>query len=77
MSPVLGWPRWMRPEVAEAYAGGRTNLERLCSDFGLKPVIQHKSNTTYDRTLVDAAMDRFVLTGAGVAASRKSTQKGK
>jgi hypothetical protein len=52
----------MRPDVAEAYCGGRTNLERLCK-AGLKPVIQHKSNTTYDRVLVDQAMDRVALSG--------------
>ena len=65
----------MRPDVAESYAGGRTNLERLCKDCGLKPVIRHKSNTTYDRTLVDAAMDRFVLTWAGVETSKKKAAK--
>lgn len=75
MSTIHGWPRWMRPEVAEAYAGGRTNLERLVTDCGLKPVIRHKSNTTYDRILVDAAMDRFALTLAGGGPPDKKPRK--
>lgn len=55
----------MRPDVAEAYCGGRANLERLKTDTGLKPIIQHKSNTTYDKVLLDQAMDRVVLMAGG------------
>jgi len=62
MDIIHGWPRFMRPEVAAKYAGGPTNLKTLETEHGLRPVIQHKSNTTYDRTLVDQAMDRLSLT---------------
>ena len=57
------WPRLMRTPVAEAYCGGRVNLERLCTLTGLKPVIRHKSNTTYDLKLVDQAMDKALALG--------------
>jgi hypothetical protein len=51
------WPRGMREPIAAAYVGGRENLRRLCSVTGLRPVIQGKRNTTYDRAMIDTAMD--------------------
>ena len=48
----------MRLPDAIEYAGGRSNLKTLL-EYGLKPVIEHKSNTTFDRVLLDQAMDKF------------------
>ena len=52
------WPIGMRTPVAEAYVGGRSNLETLVERFELKPVVQGRRNTTYDKRCVDAAWNR-------------------
>ena len=49
------WPRGMKRKVAEAYVGGRGNLNVLRKKFGLIPTVQHHRNTTYSKDRRDAA----------------------
>lgn len=63
MREIHAWPRLMRQPEAAAYCGGETNLKSLCSDFGLRPVIRRKGNTTYDIQQIDAAINRAIAAG--------------
>lgn len=56
-------PRLLRKEDAELYVGGRGNLETLCKKLGLKPLVQHSRNTSYDIRDLDAAIDRAKIKG--------------
>ena len=57
------WPRGMKRKVAEAYVGGRGNLNVLRKKFGLKPTVQHHRNTTYSKDRIDAAWTRAAQEG--------------
>lgn len=50
------WPRLMRPDIAEAYLGGRGTLEQLAL-FGLRPSKQGKSCTLYLKDEIDKAIN--------------------
>jgi hypothetical protein len=54
-------PRLLRKDDAELYVGGRRNLEALRK--WVKPVVQHHSNTTFDRHDLDDAIERAKLEG--------------
>jgi len=56
-------PRLLRKDDAETYVGGRRNLEALRKVGWIKPLIQHKSNTTFDRIKLDQVIDRADLEG--------------
>ncbi len=56
-------PRLLRLPHAEQYVGGEANLKRLREVGWIKPLVAHKSNTTFDRNDLDAAVDRAKLEG--------------
>lgn len=56
-------PRLLRKEDAEAYVGGRGNLETLCKRLGLVPLVQHSRNTSFDVRDIDAAIDKAKVHG--------------
>ena len=56
-------PRVLRLKAAEHYVGGQQNLKTLRRLGWVKPLIQHKSNTSFDIRALDAAVDRAVLDG--------------
>lgn len=56
-------PRLLRKDAAEVYVGGRRNLEALRLAKWIKPLIQHKANTTFDREDLDLAIEKAKLEG--------------
>jgi hypothetical protein len=56
-------PRLMRKPIAEAYVGGQQNLKAFVRRRWLKPLICHKSNTSYDIRDLDIAVDRLKVEG--------------
>ncbi len=60
---IILQPRLLRLCDAEAYVGGECNLRALVKVGWVKPLIQHKSNTTYDRESLDTACSRANIEG--------------
>jgi len=58
-------PRLMRKPIAEAYVGGQQNLKAFVRCGWVKPLICHKSNTSYDIRDLDLAIDRLKVEGEG------------
>jgi hypothetical protein len=58
---VGGWPRMMDPDMALAYVGGEKIFNSLCKmkEKPLKPRVQGRGCTRYDRDEMDAALDRW------------------
>jgi hypothetical protein len=56
MNLITGWPRMMSPEMAEEYVGGPTIFKDLTKKR-IKPRVQRKGLTRYDRYMLDAALD--------------------
>ena len=54
-------PRLLRKPDAERYVGGERNLIALRK--WVKPLVQHNSNTTFDRHDLDAAIERAKIEG--------------
>jgi len=56
-------PRLLRLKAAEQYLGGQRNLKALRRSGWVTPLIQHKSNTTFDIRDLDLAVDKAQLNG--------------
>lgn len=54
---VIGWPRMMDPELAREYVGGQAIFFDLQEKKLIKPRVQRKGCTRYDRTELDHALD--------------------
>jgi hypothetical protein len=59
MNLIAAWPRFMRPEIAEEYLGGRTMLQKMIEQKLIKPRVQGNKLTLYDKLELDAACDAF------------------
>ncbi len=59
MNLVAAWPRFMRPDFAEEYVGGRKMLETLIKQQLVKPRVQGNKLVLYDKLDLDAACDAF------------------
>jgi hypothetical protein len=57
-------PRLLRAEDAEDYVAGPTVLADLRERYGLKPTIQQKKLTVYDRHDIDLAIENLKQTRA-------------
>ena len=56
-------PRLLRLPLAEDYVGGQQTLKALRGKGWLKPVIEHKGNTSFDIRDLDRAVDRLQVEG--------------
>jgi len=56
-------PRLLRLKQAEYYVGGQQNLKTLRRAGWVKPLIQHKGNTSFDIKTLDLAVDKANLNG--------------
>ena len=56
-------PRLLRLPAAEEYVGGQQTLKALRRKGWVKPVIEHKGNTSYDIRDLDRAVDRLQVEG--------------
>ena len=56
-------PRLLRLPVAEEYVGGQQTLKAFRRKGWLKPVIEHKGNTSFDVRDLDRAVDRLQVEG--------------
>ena len=59
MNIVAEYPRFMDPSLAESYVGGSTIFNAMKRTGLVKPKVQVKGLTRYDRVLLDAACDAF------------------
>ena len=62
-SQLVITPRVLRLKQAQQYVGGEANLDSLMVVGWVKPLIQHKSNTSFDIRSLDLAVDRANLDG--------------
>ena len=60
---IKNQPRLLRLRDAEVYCGGGANLKSLRDAGYVKPLVQRKSNTTFDVRDLDLAIDRAQLDG--------------
>ena len=56
-------PRLLRLPLAEEHVGGQQTLKALRRKGWLKPVIEHKGNTSFDIRDLDRAVDRLQVEG--------------
>jgi hypothetical protein len=56
-------PQILRLKAAEVYCGGQQNLKNLRRVGWITPLIQHKSNTSFDVRDLDLAIDHAQLNG--------------
>lgn len=56
-------PRLLRLPAAEEYVGGQQTLKAMRRKGWVKPVIEHKGNTSYDVRDLDRAVDRLQVEG--------------
>jgi hypothetical protein len=56
-------PRVLRVTDAERYVGGQRNLATLRAVGWVKPIIQHRANTSFDIRDLDRAIDRVQIEG--------------
>lgn len=56
-------PRLLRLPLAEEYVGGQQTLKAFRRAAWLKPVIEHKGNTSFDIRDLDRAIDRLQVEG--------------
>lgn len=56
---VIGWPRMMDPELAREYVGGQSIFDDLLAQKLVKPRVQKKGCTRYDRVELDHALDEW------------------
>jgi hypothetical protein len=56
-------PRLLRLPLAEEYVGGQQTLKALRRKGWLKPIIEHKGNTSFDVRDLDRAVDRLQVEG--------------
>jgi hypothetical protein len=59
MTFVAEYPRFMSPDLAESYVGGPTIFAAMKRMELIKPKVQCKRLTRYDRLSLDAACDAF------------------
>lgn len=60
MISIMAWPRMLGPDEAKAYAGGDTVFNALLKmQSPLKPRVKKRGLVRYDRTEIDAALDRW------------------
>jgi hypothetical protein len=59
MNLVAAWPRFMRPDVAAEYVGGRTVMDAMIKQKLVKPKVDSHRLKVYDRFALDAACDAF------------------
>lgn len=60
-------PRLLDAEAAADYVGG----PKMLADLGVKPIVQKKGMTRYDRTELDRAIDKLKLAAAAEALNEK------
>jgi hypothetical protein len=56
-------PRLLRLPASEEYVGGQQTLKAMRRQGWLKPVIEHKGNTSFDVRDLDRAVDRLQVEG--------------
>ena len=56
-------PRVLRLPAAEEYVGGQQTLKAMRRQGWVKPVIEHKGNTSFDIRDLDRAVDRLQVEG--------------
>jgi hypothetical protein len=56
-------PRLLRLPYAEEYVGGQQTLKAMRRKGWVKPVIEHKGNTSFDIRDLDRAVDRLQVEG--------------
>lgn len=56
-------PRLLRLPAAEEYVGGQQTLKAMRRQGWLKPLIEHKGNTSFDIRDLDRAVDRLQVEG--------------
>jgi hypothetical protein len=56
-------PRLLRLPLAEEYVGGQQTLKAFRRKGWLKPIIEHKGNTSFDVRDLDRAVDRLQVEG--------------
>jgi hypothetical protein len=56
-------PRLLRLPLAEEYVGGQQTLKAFRRKGWLKPIIEHKGNTSFDVRDLDKAVDRLHVEG--------------
>ena len=59
MMIVLCWPRMMNPDMATEYVGGQLIFQDLVKKKLVKPRVQKKRCTRYDRVELDNALDHW------------------
>lgn len=59
MNLVAAWPRFMRPDVAAEYVGGRAVMDAMLKQKLLTPKVDNARFKVYDRFALDAACDAF------------------
>jgi hypothetical protein len=59
MNVCTAWPRFMCPQLAVEYVGGQLIFEELVDTGLVKPRVQRKGLTRYDRCELDNALDRW------------------
>lgn len=59
MMLVISWPRMMNPDMAADYVGGSSIFQDLLKKKLVKPRVQRKGCTRYDRVELDNALDQW------------------
>jgi hypothetical protein len=59
MTTVISWPRLMNPDLAVEYVGGVSIFDDLVKKKFVKPRVQRKGCTRYDRVELDNALDQW------------------
>jgi hypothetical protein len=59
MLTIIAWPRMMGPELATEYVGGSKIFGDLEKKELIKPRVQGKGCTRYDRVELDAGLDAW------------------
>ncbi len=63
MNLIAAWPRFMRPELAEEYVGGRTMLAKMVEQGLVKPRVQGFGLGTTSLSLLIRCLSRREATG--------------
>jgi hypothetical protein len=59
MNVIAGWPRMLDPHESHEYVGGGTIFADLEKKNLIKPRVQGKGLTRYDRVELDNALDHW------------------